>query len=51
VRASKTWNLLPKSVNTIKELTSFRAALGMFLEKIPDKPPLLDIQPNAGIPF
>ena len=39
VRASKSWNLLPKSVNSIKELTSFKAALGIFLEKIPDKPP------------
>ena len=39
VKAAKMWNLLPKSVNTIKELTTFKAALGQFLEKIPDKPP------------
>jgi hypothetical protein len=39
VRVSKTWNLLPKLMNFIKELTSFKTALGIFLEKIPDKPP------------
>ena len=39
VKAAKLWNLLPKSINTIKELSSFKAALGQFLEKVPDKPP------------
>ena len=39
VKAAKMWNLLPKSVNTIKELNTFKGALGRFLEKVPDKPP------------
>ena len=39
IKAAKLWNILPKSLNTIKELTSFKAALGLFLEKVPDKPP------------
>ena len=39
VRAPNTLNQLPKSVNTIKELAPFKAALGMFLEKVPDNSP------------
>ena len=39
VKAAKLWNTLPKSVNSVKELSIFKAALGKFLERFPDKPP------------
>ena len=39
VKAAKLWNTLPKSVNSIKELSNFKAALGKFLGRFPDKPP------------
>ena len=39
VKAAKLWNTLPKSVNSTKELSIFKAALGKFLERFPDKPP------------
>ncbi|KAL5256922.1 hypothetical protein ACHWQZ_G012005 [Mnemiopsis leidyi] len=39
VRAGRLWNTLPKDVNTKKTLESFKAALEVFLETIPDMPP------------
>ena len=39
VKAAKLWNILPKYVNTAKDLDSLKAALGKFLEKVPDTPP------------
>ena len=39
VKAAKLWNILPKSINTVTELNAFKAALGEYLDKIPDTPP------------
>ena len=39
VRAGKLWNLLPRDLNTQKDLNTFKIALGAFMDKIPDTPP------------
>ena len=39
VKAAKLWNILPKSVNTAKDLDSLKVALGKFLERFQDTPP------------
>ena len=39
VRATRLWNLLPKFVNELDTLDSFKAGLGDFLGKYPDTPP------------
>ena len=41
VRAPRLWNMLPKGVNTVTTLDSFKVALGKFLDRFPDKPPVL----------
>jgi len=40
VRGGRLWNTLPKEVNQMTELHSFKEKLGSFLNKIPDKPPV-----------
>ena len=40
IKASRLWNLLPKSINTIKTLDSFKEELGNFLRRFPDTPPV-----------
>jgi hypothetical protein len=40
VKAGKLWNLLPNTVNTVTSLDQFKAALGKFLRKVPDTPPV-----------
>ena len=39
VNAAKLWNLLPKAVNELEKLETFKTRLGRFLESYPDKPP------------
>ena len=39
VKAAKLWNILPKSVNTAKDLDSLKVAPGKFLERFQDTPP------------
>ena len=42
VKAAKLWNILPKSVDTAKDLDSLKVAhgkLGKFLERFQDTPP------------
>ena len=41
VKAGKLWNTLPKEVNCQVTLTSFKVALGKFLDALPDEPPTL----------
>ena len=40
VRATRLWNLLPKGVNEISVLETFKVALGNFLSSFPDTPPI-----------
>ena len=40
VKAARLWNTLPSGINTIDELDTFKVALGKFLERIPDYPPI-----------
>ena len=40
VKASRLWNLLPKSVNTITTLEEFKVKLGSFMDSYPDTPPV-----------
>ena len=40
MNASRLWNLLPKSINTVTSLEAFKVALGEYLRKIPDTPPV-----------
>ena len=40
VYAAKTWNCLPKSVNTEKTLVSFKSKLDGFLLTVQDCPPV-----------
>ena len=40
IKASKLWNILPKQINTITSLDVFKAALGDYLRKVPDTPPV-----------
>ena len=40
VKATRLWNLLPKSVNTIRTLDAFKVTLGRFVEQCPDQPPV-----------
>ena len=39
VKAAKLWNLLPKEVNTIQVLETFKSSLAKFLKGFPDTPP------------
>ncbi|MCP4494602.1 MAG: reverse transcriptase family protein, partial [Gammaproteobacteria bacterium] len=39
VNGPKLWNTLPKSINSIQDLDTFKIHLGKFLEAIPDNPP------------
>ena len=45
VKAARLWNLLPKDVNSLTSLESFKIALGNFLLKFPDKPPVKGYTP------
>ena len=45
VKAARLWNILPKDVNTQTTLVSFKIALGEFLLKFPDKPPVVGYTP------
>ncbi|CAL8257114.1 unnamed protein product [Boreogadus saida] len=40
MNASRLWNLLPKSINTVTSLEAFKVALGEYLRRIPDTPPV-----------
>ena len=40
VKAGRLWNTLPKEVNQMTEMSRFKEKLGIFLNKIPDKPPV-----------
>ena len=40
VSAAKMWNVLPKEVTEKNTLESFKIALGYFLQKLPDEPPV-----------
>lgn len=40
VRAAQLWNVLPSETNTLETLDSFKIALGRFLERFPDTPPV-----------
>ena len=46
VKSARLWNLLPKQVNTVKELEAFKIALGEFLAQYPDKPPVPGYTPS-----
>ena len=39
VNAAKLWNLLPKTINELEKLETFKTRLGHFLESYPDLPP------------
>ena len=39
IKASRLWNVLPKQINTLMSLDSFKAELGGFIGKFPDTPP------------
>ena len=45
VKAARLWNILPKDVNTQTTLESFKIALGEFMLKFPDKPPVVGYTP------
>ena len=45
VKATKLWNTLPKSVNSITTLEPFKVALGSFMTQFPDKPPVTGYAP------
>ena len=40
MNASRLWNLLPKSINTVTSLEAFKVSLGEYLRRIPDTPPV-----------
>ena len=40
-RATRLWNTLPSSVNSVDDLTLFKVSLGKWLERFPDRPPVL----------
>ena len=39
----KLWNLLPREVSTESSFSKFKVALSAFLDKYPDKPPVLGL--------
>ena len=45
VRGPKLWNTLPKDVNSQASLSSFKVALGKFLDQFPDMPPVTGYTP------
>ena len=45
VKATRLWNILPKSVNSIIALEPFKVALGVFMTQFPDKPPVTGYAP------
>ena len=45
VKATRLWNILPKSVNSIIALEPFKVALGDFMTQFPDKPPVTGYAP------
>ena len=40
INASRLWNMLPKSINTVTSLEAFKVSLGEYLRRIPDTPPV-----------
>ena len=40
VRGSMLWNVLPKDVNTVDDLGTFKTTLAKFLDRVPDNPPV-----------
>ncbi len=45
VKAARLWNILPKHVNTVTSVESLKVALGGFLKRFPDKPPVTGYTP------
>ena len=45
VKGVRLWNILPKHVNTQATLESFKVSLGDFLQKFPDRPPVVGYTP------
>ena len=45
VKATRLWNALPKSVNSVTKLEPFKVALGEFLTQFPDRPPATGYAP------
>ena len=45
VKAARLWNVLPKNVNCQTTLETFKAALGEFIVKFPDMPPVTGYTP------
>ena len=45
VKAARLWNILPKDVNSLTTLESFKIALAEFIQKFPDKPPVKGYTP------
>ena len=49
IKAARLWNILPESVNSLKTLESFKIALGGFISRFPDKPPVTGyVPPNSN---
>lgn len=46
VKAARLWNILPKSVNQQPTLDTFKVALGAFLDRLPDTPPVPGYTPQ-----
>ena len=46
VKAARLWNILPKSVNQQPTLDAFKVALGAFLDRLPDTPPVPGYTPQ-----
>ena len=45
VKGARLWNILPKHINTLTTLESFKISLGKFLLKFPDRPPVVGYTP------
>ena len=45
IKAARLWNILPGSVNRLTDLESFKIALGGFISRFPDKPPVTGYAP------
>ena len=45
IRAARLWNTLPKDVNSLTTLESFKIALSDFIRQFPDKPPVTGYTP------
>ena len=45
-KAARLWNILPRNGNTQLTLSSFKTALGYFMDKFPDTPPITGYTPS-----